>query len=231
MFVITIDGLAGCGKSSIAKGLSKELGIKMLNTGAIYRGITCEYLKQYKDKLPNKEIIQKFISNIQVKVEFVGEEQHIYVNGTDWTPHIREEVVSNLTPLVSGYDILREKVRHIQRNFADKNNCVVEGRDIGSVVLKDAPCKLFFTASSKVRAERRYAQMQDLPDCPSFDEILKDIEQRDETDRTREHGAMVPADDAIIVDNSQETLEQTLSRCKKIVLEKMKVYQKLIITK
>ena len=226
MFVITIDGLAGCGKSSIAKGLSKELGLKMLNTGAIYRGITCEYLKRYGDEKPTEKIIGEFVPTLEVKVVFYGDEQHVFVNGTDWTPHLREEVISNLTPLVSGFEFLREKVRYIQRDFASSNDCVVEGRDIGAVVLKDAPCKLFFTASSKVRAERRYNQMKDTPDCPPFEEILKDIEQRDETDRTREHGAMVAAEDAIIVDNSLETLEQTLDRCKQIVLSKMKEYKK-----
>ena len=221
MFVVTIDGLAGCGKSSIAKGLAKELNLKMLNTGAIYRGITREYLRRYGEVSPTREMIANFIKDLQVKVKFVGDEQHVIVNKVDYTKSLREEVVSNMTPSVSGFDILREKVRCIQRDFARKNNCIVEGRDIGRVVLKNADCKLFFVASSRVRAERRFNQMKDSPNCPPFDEILKDIELRDEVDRTREHGAMIPADDAIIVDNSNETLEQTLERCKKIVLDKM----------
>ena len=226
MFVVTIDGLAGCGKSSIAKGLASELNLKMLNTGAIYRGVTCEYLSKYGEKPPTRDVIAEFIKNLQVQVKFVNDVQHVIVNKVDYTKKLREEVVSNMTPSVSSFDILRDKVRHIQRDFAKKNNCVVEGRDIGRVVLKDADCKLFFVASSRVRAERRYNQMKASQNCPPFDEILKDIELRDEVDRTREHGAMIPAEDAIIVDNSDETMEQTLERCKKIVLDKISKREK-----
>ena len=222
MFVITIDGLAGCGKSSIAKALAEKLNFKMLNTGAIYRGITCEYLKEYGEVVPTKDIVKKFISTLDVKVEFFGKEQHVFVCGTDWTPKLREEVVSNMTPSVSGFDILRDKVRFIQRDFASSYDCVVEGRDIGTVVLPNADCKFFFTASNEVRAQRRYEQMKESLDCPPFEEILKDIEKRDEIDRTREFGVMVPAKDAEIIDNSNETFDETFLRCLKIVQNKMK---------
>ena len=194
----------------------------MLNTGAIYRGITCEYLKVYGEEMPTKEIIEKFVPSLDVKVEFFGEEQHVFVCGTDWTQKLREEVVSNMTPPVSSFDILREKVRHIQRDFAENYNCIVEGRDIGTVVLPNADCKFFFTASNEVRAKRRYEQMKDDKNCPPFEEILKDIEKRDEIDRTREFGVMIPAKDAEIIDNSNETFDETFSRCFNIVQNKMK---------
>ena len=217
MFNVTIDGLAGCGKSTMSKLIAKALGFKCLNTGSIYRAITCHFLSKYKAEDISDEIINSFVKDLDVKVDFSSGVQVVTVCGNDYTKHLRDEKISNLTPIISGYLVVREKVRDIQRDFAKENDCVVEGRDIGSVVLKDADCKLFFVASSKVRAERRYEQIKDSDDCPSFEEILADIEERDRQDRTREHGAMIPADDAIIVDNTDDTVEQTLEKCLKII--------------
>jgi len=220
MFTITIDGTAGSGKSTIAQRLSEVLKIKKLNTGAIYRGITCEFLKQYNDKKPNEKIITEFLKNIKIEVVFVRNLQNVTVNGTNYTPFLREERVSNFTPLLSGYDNLREKVREIQREFAKNNDCIVEGRDIGRVVLPNAQCKFFFTASVIARAKRRFEQLQDKK--IKLETIKKDIEKRDEMDTEREFGAMLPAEDAIIVDNSDYTIEQTLHICLKKIEEKRK---------
>lgn len=221
MFNITIDGKAGSGKSTIAQGLSERLNIKKFNTGAVYRGIACEYLKQYKDKKPTKKIINDFEKSLFIEVEFVDGVQNVVVNGTNFTPFLREEKVSNATPFISGYDNLREKVREIQRAFAKKNDCIVEGRDIGRVVLKDAQCKFFFTASATARAERRFNQMKE--ENVSLETIKEDIEKRDEMDTDREFGAMLPANDAIIIDNSNYTIEQTLDICQKIIEDKLKL--------
>ena len=132
---------------------------------------------------------------------------------------MREERISNFVAKVSPYDIVRQKVREIQREFAKNNDCIMEGRDIGSVVLPNAKIKLFVTASSEVRAQRRVAQLKEQNEEVNFDEILKEINDRDYQDIHREHGALLPAKDAIIVDNSDETLEQTINRCLKIVNE------------
>lgn len=216
MFNITIDGVAGCGKSTLAEQLSKKLKLKKFNTGMVYRAITCEYLSRFKG-LPTAKKIQDLLKNLVVEVKFVDGKQVVLVNNHDYSSILREENVSNMTPFVSGFDALREKVREIQRNFAKENDCIMEGRDIGRVVLKDAQVKLFLTASDEVRAKRRYEQMKKSPNCPPFEEILKDIKKRDDEDRNREHGAMIPADDAIIVDNSNETPNQTINRCIKII--------------
>jgi len=220
MFVITIDGKAGSGKSTIAQGLAERFSIKKLNTGAIYRGITCEYLKQYEDKKPTEKVINRFLKTLKIDVKFINDVQNVVVNGTNFTPILREERVSNATPLVSGFNNLREKVREIQRKFADENNCIVEGRDIGRVVLPNAQCKFFFTASVEARAQRRYNQMKG--ENVSLEMIKEDIEKRDEMDTEREHGAMLPASDAIIIDNSNYTIKQTLDVCQKIIEEKRK---------
>ena len=208
MFNIAIDGVAGCGKSTIADKLSKRLKIKKFNTGLVYRAITCEYLSKFGEGVnPNKKNIDLLVNDLNVEVVFYND-------------ILREENVTMMTPLVSGYDTIREKVREIQRTFAKNNDCIMEGRDIGRVVLKDADCKLFLMATPRVRAKRRFDQIKNSREKVSFEEVLKDIEKRDKEDKEREHGAMIPADDAIIIDNSKETLKETLDRCEKIIKEK-----------
>ena len=171
---------------------------------------------------PNDEKISKLLKNLNVKILFEGENQKVVVNGIDQTPFLRREVVSNTTPLVSGYEVLRDKVREIQREFAKEYNCVMEGRDIGSVVLKNADVKIYLTATSMERAKRRFLQMEKDPTRPALQEILEDIEKRDSIDKTREHGKLLVSPDAIVVDNSNLTLEQTVAFCEKLIREKMK---------
>ena len=150
MFTITIDGKAGCGKSSIAKELSKRLGVKNFNTGAVYRAITCEYKKIYEYRNPTSQIIEEFVKNLNVEVVFSGENQVVLVNGNDYSSKLRDEEISNFVAMISPFDLIRQKVRQIQRDFAKLNDCVVEGRDIGTVVLPKAQCKFFITASNEV---------------------------------------------------------------------------------
>lgn len=222
MFALTIDGKAGCGKSSLAEELSKKLNLKKFNTGAVYRGITCEYFRQFGLKKPTEEIIKNFVNNLNVKVQFSGNTQEVIVNNCNYTSRLRDEEVSNFVALVSPYDDIRQKVRQIQREFSKSNDCIMEGRDIGTVVLPNAQCKLFITASNEVRAKRRLEQLKNEPDAPTYEELLQELNDRDYKDEHREHGAMLPAQDSIIIDNSNETLEQTLNRCLKIVESKKK---------
>ena len=219
MFSVTIDGKAGCGKSTVARELSKRLGFKNFNTGAVYRAITCEYKKIYEDKKPTKQIIEDFIKNLNVVVEFEEDLQVVYVNGNDYTKNLRDEEISNFVALISPFDVIRQKVRQIQRDFAKNYDCVMEGRDIGTVVLPTAQCKFFITASNEVRAQRRFEQLKETENCPTYEQILQELYERDYKDVNREHGALLPAEDGIIIDNSNETLEQTLDRCEKIVKE------------
>lgn len=221
MFAVAIDGLAGCGKSSLALGLAKNLNFRYFNTGAMYRGITCEYLRIFGETKPDEKKICQLLENLNVKIVFDGDEQRVVINGIDHTPNLRKEIVSNMTPFVSGYENLRDKVRDIQRQFAKEHNCIMEGRDIGSVVLKNADVKIYLTASSEERAKRRFEQMANDSKRPSYEEILQDIKQRDEVDKTREHGKLIVADDAIIVDNSNFTLEQTIAYCEALISKKL----------
>ncbi len=224
MINIAIDGVAGCGKSSISKLLAKRLNFKNFNTGLVYRALACHFLKLYGENIDiNKNIIKQFLNDLNIRVEFQNDLQKVYINNIDYSNFLREEKVSVFTPKISGFDELREKVRQVQRDFAKHNNCVMEGRDIGRVVLKNATCKFFITASQRVRAERRKKQFEDRNENIEFETILKDIIKRDNQDKNREFGAMIPDTDAIIIDNSNETLEQSVNRCEKFVNEKIKI--------
>ena len=213
MLNITIDGTAGCGKSSLAKELSKSLGVYYFNTGSVYRTIACEYLHKFGNVVSYDNIV-KLASSLDADVHFEKGEQICLVNGTNYQNEIRLERTSVFTPQIACFNEIREVVRKIQRNFAKTNNCVMEGRDIGRVVLKDAKFKFYITADLKVRAERRFKQ---LGSDANFDQVLKDMEKRDFEDINREQGALIPADDAIIIDTSDKNLEETTKECLDII--------------
>ncbi len=213
---IAIDGYAGSGKSSIAHALAKKLGIKVLDTGAIYRGLACAYRGKFGIKITEENVLN-FIKDLKVDVYFDGEIQKVVVNSKDYTPFLREEEISNMASTISAYKQLRESILNIQREFAQNNDCILEGRDIGTIVLPDADVKFFITASVEIRAERRYLQMEGQNDRPSLDEILKDIKTRDFNDEHREVAPLKVADDAIIIDTSYSTIEDSVNRMVNIV--------------
>ncbi len=221
MFNIAIDGFGGSGKSTIAVGISERFNFKVLNTGSIYRGLACAYLELGLSKEPNEQIIHDFISRAEIDVFFVGKEQHVAVNGKDYTGSLRLEETSRFAAIISPFPELREAVKIVQQDFARKYNCVIEGRGVGIDVLPNADLKLFITATPEVRAMRRYNQIKDTPDAPSFQQILKDLNARDYADEHREHGANVPAKDAVIFDTTNLTLEESLDIVEKLVRQKM----------
>jgi len=218
MLNITIDGMAGSGKSTLADKLAKKLNLAHFNTGNVYRAIACHYLFSIGDNVSEK-LINSFVKNLDVKVWFEGDNQVCNVNGNDYSKDLRTEKTSGFVSKISPFVQIREIVRKIQREFAKKNNCVMEGRDIGRVVLKNANVKLFLTASPEVRAKRRFDQLKGNDD---FESILQEIKQRDFEDIHREEGALIPAEDAIIIDTSFQTLQETTDQCLKIVAEKCK---------
>ena len=216
MINIAIDGHVGSGKSTLAKGLAKKLGFKVLDTGAIYRGFACAFKDKGYTEI-NDATIEDFVKDAKVEIFFEGELQHVLVNSKDYTAFLREEEISLLSSKVSPYKVLREKVKQLQREFAGKYNCIMEGRDIGTVVLPNADVKFFITASEVVRAQRRYLQYKDKKDGPSFEEVLQDLRERDYRDEHREVAPLKPASDAIIVDTSNMTLEESIDYCLKII--------------
>lgn len=222
MLNIAIDGHVGSGKSTLSKGLAKRLNLRVLDTGAIYRGIACRFKAEGLKNHIDEGTINKFVEKLKVQVEFDGDLQRVIVDGVDYTPWLRKEETSVLTSKISPFPKIRDKVLDIQRDFAKKYDCVIEGRDIGTVVLPNADVKFFITASEKVRAQRRYDQIKDLPDSPSYDEILKDLRMRDYQDEHRKIAPLKPAEDSIIMDTSEMTLEQTIEKCVQIIQETRK---------
>ena len=216
MLNIAIDGHVSSGKSTLAHGLAKKLGIRVLDTGAIYRGLACAYDSEIGGEIDEK-IVDKFIENVVVKIEFIDDVQHVFVNGKDYTPFLRLEKTSVGASKISQYPKLREKVLSLQRDFANNYDCVVEGRDIGSHVLPNAQFKFFVTANAEKRAMRRYIQIKDVPGSPTYDEILKDLLDRDYRDEHRAVAPLIKTDDAILVDNTDISLEQTIDKCAEIV--------------
>lgn len=218
MINIAIDGHVGSGKSTLAHGIAKRLNLRVLDTGAIYRGLGYAFKESGIGEF-NNENVDKFIENIDVKVDFIDDLQHVFVNGKDYTPFLRLEETSMLASIISKYPNLRKKVLHIQKDFAKKYDCVMEGRDIGTEVLPNALVKIFLTADENIRANRRFLQVKD--SNTTLEEVLKDLKQRDYNDSHREVAPLKPAENAIIFDNGDLTLEETIDKCVEIINEKL----------
>ena len=204
---IAIDGPAGSGKSSLAKEIAKRLGVLYVDTGAMYRAITLKLLKE--DESSYEDILKN------TKISFEGDK--IFLDGRDVSKEIRENEISNKTSEMSKKKIIRDYLVKMQREIARDKDVVMEGRDIGSVVLKDAEYKFFLTADVKTRAMRRYKQIDD--DKVSFDEILEDLKVRDYNDSHRENSPLIQTEDAILIDstdlNAEETIEKIISYIKR----------------
>lgn len=221
MFNVAVDGLGGCGKSTVAQGIAERLKFKVLNTGAIYRALACAYLDMGLGELSDKRV-NEFACDLEIDVFFEGKDQHVIVNGKDYTPFLRKEEISKFSSMISPYPQLREVVRRVQKDFAKKHNCIIEGRGIGIDVLPDADLKFFLTATPEVRAMRRYVQIKDTPNAPTFDDVLADLNARDYADEHREHGTNIPAKDAVILDTTNLTLEESLDIVEEIVRKRIK---------
>ncbi len=213
---ITIDGYVCSGKSSIAKALAKELDFKVFDTGAVYRAVACafEYMNLSESKI-SQNYIEKFSKQINIDVEFIDGLQHVIVNGIDHTQNLRTESISALSAKISPFQCIRDKVLKLQRDFASKNNLVMEGRDIGSTVLPNADFKFFCTADENVRAKRRYEQQKRMGNEVEFDDVLEELRARDYADVHREHGAITKLPESIVIDTTNQSLQQSVEFCLK----------------
>ncbi len=221
MLNITIDGHVGSGKSTLAKGIANKLSLNVFDTGAVYRSLACAYIERF-GKIVNQKNVELLSKAINIEVIFDKKVQHVLVDNKDYGDKIRSEEISVFTSKISPFKALREKVLFIQRNFASENDCVMEGRDIGTDVLPNANVKFFITASETVRAQRRFDQIKDKPNAPSFEEILQDLRVRDYADEHRDIAPLKPANDAIIMDTSNYTLDETIEKCIEIINLKTK---------
>lgn len=215
---IAIDGPAGAGKSTIAKRLAKELGYVYVDTGAMYRAMAYYFLKNQVDT-NNEEAIAKACPNVNVTIAYQDGEQQVLLNGENVNGVIRKEEVGKTASTTSVYPVVRTKLMDLQRELAMKENVIMDGRDIGTVVLPNADVKIFLTASSKVRAKRRYDELTEKGVECDFDEIEKDIIDRDYRDMHRETAPLKQAEDAILLDSSELDIDGVVNRMKEIIKE------------
>ncbi|HOO22273.1 MAG TPA: (d)CMP kinase [Clostridia bacterium] len=211
MRTIAIDGPSGSGKSTIAKLLAKKLGITYLDTGAMYRGMGYYALKNNIDPA-DEEQVKPILDDITMEIKYVNGEQKVIVNGEDVTPYIRENRISMAASTISKIPAVRLKLVELQRKIASTSDCVLDGRDIGSYVLPDAPYKFFMTASAEERAKRRYKELTEKGQSVTYDEILADIIKRDEQDSTRAFAPLTIAKDAIVIDTTRLSIEECLEK-------------------
>ncbi|MBR2714863.1 MAG: (d)CMP kinase [Ruminococcus sp.] len=218
---IAIDGPAGAGKSTIAKLAAKSLGFIYVDTGALYRTIG---LCAYRNNICSKDVdaIIKMLEDMKVELAFnENHEQIVLLNGEDVSSLIRTPEISMYASDVSAIPRVRAFLLDLQRNMAKTNNIIMDGRDIGTVVLPDAKIKIFLTASAKVRAKRRYDELIEKGMDVKFEDVLSDVETRDYNDSHREVAPLKPADDSIIVDTSDLDLEQSVEKLLSIMKERM----------
>ena len=213
---IAIDGPAGAGKSTIAKKLAKELGYIYVDTGAMYRAMAYHFL-QNNIASDNESEIAKSCKNVDVSISYIDGEQQVLLNGQNISDKIRNEEVGNIASATSVYPVVRTKLVELQRQLASKENVIMDGRDIGTVVLPNANVKIYLTASSKVRAKRRFDELTAKGEDCNFDDIEKDIIDRDYRDMHRETSPLKQADDAILLDTSDMNIDQVVSRMKEII--------------
>ena len=220
MVSIAVDGPSGAGKSTLAKRLAKELGYIYVDTGAMYRSIGLYALRQGVDP-KNADAVQALLPDIQLDIRLQDGSQHVYLNGEDVSTDIRAEAVGMAASAVSAHPAVRAFLLDTQRNLAKGQNILMDGRDIGTVVLPDATVKIFLTASPEARAERRRKELEEKGQPADFATVLADIEQRDYQDTHRAVAPLKQAEDAVLVDSSDIDFEQTFALLKKTILERI----------
>ena len=212
---IAIDGPAGAGKSSIAKMLAKELNFVYVDTGAMFRAIALFFLNQNIDP-GNEQAVKERIDEIQIRLGYEDGEQKIFLNGEDVSGVIRREEVGKNASTVAKNQAVRTKLLDLQREIANDGDVIMDGRDIGTVVLPDAEVKIYLTASVEVRAKRRYKELEAKGEHCVLSDIEKDIEARDEQDMNRKISPLKKADDAVLVDTSDMTIAEVVKKIREI---------------
>lgn len=220
MIAVAIDGPAGAGKSTIARKVSEEIGFIYVDTGALYRTIGYYAILHNIDP-EDKDKVSACLDNIKITLKFNQGKQCVFIGDIDVSDKIRTPEISMAASAVSAIPSVRKFLLDLQKNLALENNVIMDGRDIGTVVLPNADIKIFLTASSEERAKRRYADLKIKDKDIKFQDVLNDIKQRDFNDINREIAPLKPADDAIIVDTTGESLEQSVSRLSSLIRERI----------
>ena len=208
-YSVAIDGPAGAGKSSIAKRVAKEKDFIYIDTGAMFRAMAIHFLR-CGIAADDHEKISEAVKDVNVTISYVNGEQNVFLNGENVTGQLRTEEVGNMASASSVNGDVRKKLLELQRKLAASANVVMDGRDIGTVVLPDADVKVYLTASVEVRAQRRYKELIEKGQEADLEKIKKDIEERDYRDMNRDIAPLRQAEDAILVDSSYMTIDENV---------------------
>jgi len=207
---VAIDGPAGAGKSTIAKLVAKEKGYIYVDTGAMYRGLAIHFLKQGIAPEETEKVIEA-CKTADVTIGYENGAQQVYLNGENITSMLRTEEVGNMASKTSGIPEVRAKLLELQRSLACEKDVIMDGRDIGTNILPDADVKIYLTASVETRAKRRYNELIEKGESCNLEEIAADIKERDQRDMTRAIAPLKQAEDAILVDSSEMTIEEVVN--------------------
>lgn len=208
---IAVDGPAGAGKSTIAKAVAKKMNIIYVDTGAMYRAMALFMVREGVD-LKNRDAIADKCREADITIRYEGCMQVVVLNGENVNPLLRTEEVGNAASVVSAIPEVRQKLVELQRKLAAESDCIMDGRDIGTCVLPNAQCKVYLTASSIVRAKRRYDELTEKGESCDLHQIKEDIEARDYRDMHRDISPLKQADDAILIDSSYMTIEEVIDK-------------------
>ncbi len=220
MINVAIDGPSGAGKSSVARLAAKELGFVYIDTGALYRSVGVAAMMRDIETTDNAGVIS-MLPEIKIDLDFIDGLQHVYVNGEDVSEDIRKPEASMAASNVSAIPEVRAFLLDLQKDMAKSHDCILDGRDIGTVVLPDAQVKIFLTASAQERANRRYKELTEKGHSVDYNALLEEIIQRDYNDSHREAAPLRQAEDAVLLDSSDINLEQTVARTVAIIKEKV----------
>ncbi|MBQ4573295.1 MAG: (d)CMP kinase [Clostridia bacterium] len=220
MINVAIDGPAGAGKSTIARAAAKELGFIYVDTGALYRAVGVYCLRK-GIVTTDADAIGSVLNEINVELKFIDGVQHVYLNGDDVSTEIRLPEASMAASNVSAIPSVRAFLFDLQRDIAAKNNCIMDGRDIGTVVLPNAQVKIFLTADPEERAMRRFKELEEKGSTVTYQEVLDDLKVRDYNDSHRKIAPLKPADDSVVINTTGNTLEESINMIVETIKEKM----------
>ena len=219
MFKIAIDGPSGAGKSTVAKAVAKEMGIVYVDTGALYRTVGY-YVRQKNVSPKDAEGVGKLLPEIKIEVKYENGVQNVYLNGENPGDKIRQPEISMYASAVSAIPAVRAFLLETQKEIARQNSVVMDGRDIGTVILPDAEVKIFMTASNEARAKRRYNELVAKGQDVKYEDVLSEMIERDQNDKNRDIAPAVPAADAIMMDNSDMSVEENVRAVLDIIKQK-----------
>ncbi len=220
MVNIAVDGPSGSGKSSLAKVISKQLGILYLDTGALYRAIGYTSLERFGPDFTEEQVCG-LLPSLTMDLRYEDSVQHVYVNGEDVSSLIRTQPVAMAASKVSAFPPVRAFLLDLQRDIAARNNVIMDGRDVGTVILPHADVKIFLNAKPEVRAARRVGELAEKGIEADFDTVLREVVQRDYNDMTRAIAPLKQAHDAVLLDNSELDAEETVAEALKIIRSKV----------